>query len=77
MWSWILGHLLGAAGGDPSVGMALGNWMDVITAVVGTFALIAAKTPNVVDDKVAQVLVNIVHFLGANFGQAKNATAPK
>ena len=25
----------------------------------------------------AQMLVNIVHFLGANFGQAKNAAAPK
>ena len=77
MWSWILGHLLGSAGVDPTVGAAIGTWIDVITAVVGTFALIAARTPNIVDDKIAQMLVNIVHFLGANFGQAKNAAAPK
>lgn len=47
------------------------NW-DVVLAVVGLFALIATRTPNTVDNKVAQVLADIVNFLGANIGKAKN-----
>ena len=48
------------------------GWLPEVLAVIGAFALIAIKTPNKVDDKIGQVLMDIVNFLGANFGQAKN-----
>lgn len=48
------------------------GWLPEALAVVGAFALIAVKTPNKVDDKIGQVLMDIINFLGANFGKAKN-----
>ena len=48
------------------------GWLPEALAVIGAFALIATKTPNKVDDKIGQVLMDIVNFLGANFGKAKN-----
>ena len=48
------------------------GWLPEALAVIGAFALIASKTPNKVDDKIGQVLMDIVNFLGANFGKAKN-----
>ena len=51
------------------------SWVPEALAVVGAFALIAAKTPNKVDDKIGQVLMDIINFLGANFGNAKNDTS--
>lgn len=48
------------------------EYIPIALAVVGAFALIATKTPNKVDNKIAQILVNIVNFMGANFGNAKN-----
>ncbi len=48
------------------------QWFPVVVSIVGTFALIATKTPNKVDDKIGQLLADIVNFLGANFGKAKN-----
>jgi hypothetical protein len=47
-------------------------WYPVIASVIGTFALIATLTPNKVDNKIAQVLMEVVNFLGANLGKAKN-----
>jgi hypothetical protein len=75
MWEWILGKLGigGAVAG--SIGIDLGPWLDVITSIVGTFALIATRTANTSDDKIADILVKIIHFLGGNFGKAKNAGA--
>ena len=40
--------------------------------VIGAFAAIATITPNKVDDKIAQFLLDVVNFLGANLGKAKN-----
>lgn len=48
------------------------TWFPIITSAIGTFALIAAATPTKTDDKILQVLSDVVHFLGANFGKAKN-----
>ena len=51
------------------------NWdtlFAVITSVVGTFALIATLTPNKSDDKISLVVLDVVNFLGANTGKAKN-----
>jgi len=47
-------------------------WLPVATSVVGSFALIAALTPNKSDDKIVQWLLDIVNFLGANIGKAAN-----
>jgi hypothetical protein len=41
-------------------------------AVVGAFAAIATLTPNKVDDRIGQFLMDVINFLGANFGRAKN-----
>lgn len=50
-------------------------YLPIAVSVVGTFSLIATMTPNKTDDKIIQVLLDIVNFLGANFGKAKNDPA--
>jgi len=47
-------------------------YLPIIISVVGSFSMIATLTPNKVDDKIIQFLLDIVNFLGANFGKAKN-----
>jgi hypothetical protein len=46
--------------------------IPIVLQVVGAFALIATLTPNKVDDRIAQVIMDVVNFLGANIGKAKN-----
>lgn len=48
------------------------KWLPAITSLIGSFALIAVLTPNKSDDKIVQFLLDIVNFLGANLGKAKN-----
>ena len=51
------------------------NYMQILSAVggiVGGFAVIASMTPNKSDDRVVQIILDMVNFLGANFGKAKN-----
>ena len=51
------------------------NYMQMLTAVggiVGGFAVIASMTPNKSDDRIVQMILDVVNFLGANFGKAKN-----
>jgi len=40
--------------------------------IVGGFAVIATLTPNKVDDKILQVALDAINFLGGNLGKAKN-----
>ena len=47
-------------------------WIPKVLAVIGAFATIATITPNKVDDKILQFLMDLVNFFGANFGKAKN-----
>jgi hypothetical protein len=47
--------------------------IQIITQVVGVFAIVAAWTPNTADNKVAAMLLEGVNFLGANLGKARNA----
>ncbi len=47
-------------------------WFPIITSFVGTFALIATKTPNTSDDKIVDFLLKVTNFLGANIGAAAN-----
>ena len=49
------------------------KWLPIAVSVVGSFALIATMTPNKTDDKIIQWILDIINFLGANFGKAKNA----
>lgn len=51
------------------------NWATIISAglsLVGFFSIVATMTPNTTDDKVVQYLLDIVNWLGANFGKATN-----
>ena len=54
------------------IGTKIVEFSPIALAVVGAFALIAAKTPNKSDDRVIQFFLDIINFLGANFGTAKN-----
>tara|TARA_B100000579_G_C22234607_1_gene577660 strand:- start:45 stop:233 length:189 start_codon:yes stop_codon:yes gene_type:complete len=47
--------------------------IQIITQVVGIFAIVAVWTPNSADNKVADLLLEAVNFLGANIGKAKNS----
>ena len=47
-------------------------YLPIVTSLVGSFALIATLTPNKTDDKIIQMILDVVNFLGANFGKAKN-----
>ena len=51
------------------------NYIQMLTAVggiVGGFAIIASMTPNKSDDRIVQMILDMVNFIGANFGKAKN-----
>lgn len=48
------------------------EWYQIILALVGAFALIATKTPNEADNKIADILLKAINLFGANFGKAKN-----
>jgi len=47
--------------------------LAIATSVIGVFAMIASRTANKSDDRIAQVLLDIINFLGMNFGKAKNS----
>lgn len=49
-----------------------GEYVQVILAVIGAFAAIAAITPNQADDAIVQKVLDIVNALGMNVGKAKN-----
>lgn len=50
----------------------LEKWIPTALQVIGVFAVIATITPNKVDNKIAQFLMDMVNFLGANLGKASN-----
>ncbi len=52
--------------------LLISTWAPIALAVVGSFALVASKTPNKSDDRIVQVILDVVNFLAANFGKAKN-----
>ena len=57
------------------INFIVGNWAQILEAligVVGVFALVATVTPNKTDDGIVQKALEIINFLGANFGKAKN-----
>ena len=57
------------------ISLISGNYVGIISAVasiVGGFAVLAFLTPNKSDDRIVQIILDIVNFLGANIGKAKN-----
>jgi hypothetical protein len=48
------------------------EYYDVALAAVGLFAVIATKTPNKADNKIAQFVLDLINFFGANLGEAAN-----
>jgi hypothetical protein len=52
-------------------------YIPIAVSVVGSFALIASVTPNKADDKIAQLLLDVINFLGANIGKATNKPEDK
>jgi hypothetical protein len=48
------------------------TWLAIATSVIGSAAVIATLTPNKADDRIVQWLLDIVNFIGANVGKAKN-----
>ena len=57
------------------VSSVMGYYMQILAAaasIVGGFAVIASLTPNKSDDRIVQMILDVVNFLGANFGKAKN-----
>ena len=57
------------------ISLITSNYVAILSAVasiVGGFAVIASLTPNKSDDRIVQIILDIVNFLGANFGKAKN-----
>ena len=57
------------------VSYVMENYMQMLTAVggiVGGFAVIASMTPNKSDDRIVQMILDMVNFIGANFGKAKD-----
>ena len=51
----------------------LPQYVELLTQVVGTFALVATLTPNTSDNTIADFLAKAVNFLAGNFGKSKNA----
>ena len=54
----------------------INNLVEVIPAlvqIVGGFAILATLTPNDTDNKIIAKILEVINFLGANFGKAKNS----
>jgi len=52
---------------------AIVGYIPIALTVVGAFAAIAVITPNKADDKIVQLILDLINFLGANLGKSKNA----
>ena len=49
------------------------QYTSIITAVVTMAAAVSAVTPNQVDNKIVQFVIDLLNLLGLNIGTAKNA----
>ena len=48
------------------------KYLPIALQVVGVCAVIATMTKNKVDDKIIQKILDVLNFLGANIGNARN-----
>ena len=57
--------------------LVVGAWLvanvALLLQIVGAFAVLATMTPNKTDDKIVQIVLDLVNFMGANAGKATNA----
>ena len=51
----------------------LPSYLEIVTQVVGVFALVATLTPNTSDNAIVDFLLKLINFGGANVGSSKNA----
>ena len=49
------------------------TWWPVVTSAIAVAAAIATITPSKSDDRIVQLLLDIVNKIGLNIGKAKNA----
>ena len=57
------------------INFIVGNWsviLEAVIGIVGVFSLISVATPNKADDAIVQKILEVINFLGANVGRAKN-----
>jgi hypothetical protein len=47
--------------------------LPIVTGVIALAAAIAAVTPSKSDDRIVQLILDVVNKLGLNIGKAKNA----
>lgn len=48
------------------------DWVSIILAAVGGFAMVATATPNESDNKLVDKVYKFINVLGANVGKAAN-----
>jgi len=51
------------------------KYLPIVTAVIAVAATIAAVTPTKSDDRIVQLILDIVNKLGLNVGKATNKDA--
>ena len=65
---------------ETEVAFSLFSWLpnnletivNLITAIVGVFAIVATMTPNTADNLLVDKALKLTNFLGANVGKARN-----
>jgi hypothetical protein len=50
-----------------------GSLIQLLTSIIGAFAIIATMTPNEADNRIADWLLKLINLLGANIGKASNS----
>ncbi len=57
--------------------IAMGSWLGqnyvIVLEIIGVFAILATLTPNKADDKVVQIVLDLINAFGMNTGKAKNS----
>jgi hypothetical protein len=53
--------------------LSVTDWMLILPTIGYAITIIARFTPNKTDDKLAQVVCDIINFIAMNHGKAKNA----
>ena len=60
--------------------MVVGSWIvnngPLILELFGAFAILARFTPNTTDDKIVQMMLDGINFMGMNHGKAANKPDP-
>jgi hypothetical protein len=51
----------------------LGNLVPIVTGVIALAAAISVITPSKADDRILQLVLDVVNKLGLNVGKARNA----